>query len=96
MSVFWETNVLVFSWQIGLRSRTYTILSGSVLGVWSRVETILTMKMGHHQSKMQVIRLKTKDGQKIVGTLIPKSCVEVLIEDLRKGAEKVEEVAVKA
>lgn len=70
------------------------MLSGSVLGVWSRVESVLTMKMGHH-SKMQVIRLKTKDGQKIVGTLIPKSCVEVLHEDLKKDAEKVEDVNVK-
>lgn len=49
------------------------------------------MKMGSAQSKMQVIRLKTKEGQKIVGTLIPKPCVEVLIEDLKKDAEKVEE-----
>lgn len=81
--------------QIGLRRRTYTVLSGSVLGVWTRIETILTMKMGHHNSKMQVIRLKTKDGQKIVGTLIPKSCVEVLIAELRKDATKVDEIDVK-
>lgn len=78
--------------QIGLRRRTYTVLSGSVLGVWSRVETTLAMKMGHHQNKMQVIRLKTKEGKKIVGTLIPKPCVEVLIVDLRKDSEKVEEI----
>lgn len=50
------------------------------------------MKMGHHQNKMQVIRLKTKEGKKIVGTLIPKPCVEVLIVDLRKDSEKVEEI----
>lgn len=68
------------------------MLSGSVLGVWSRVEQILAMKMGHHHNKMQVIRLKTKEGQKIVGTLIPKPCVEVLIEDLKKESEKVQEI----
>lgn len=68
------------------------MLSGSVLGVWQRVESILSLKMGHHHNKMQVIRLKTKEGQKIVGTLIPKPCVEVLIADLRKDSEKVDEV----
>lgn len=62
-----------------------------MLGVWARVESILATKMGH-QNKMQVIRLKTKDGKKIVGTLIPKPCVEVLIEALRKDSEKVEEM----
>lgn len=40
---------------------------------------------------MQVIRLKTTEGVKIVGTLIPKSCVELLVHDLSSDAEKVEE-----
>lgn len=68
------------------------MLAGSVLTVWSRVETILAYKMGSHHSKLQVIRLKTKEGQKIVGTLIPKPCVDILIQELKGDAEKVEEL----
>lgn len=42
---------------------------------------------------MQVIRLKTSDGSKIVGILVPKVCVDSLVGDLRHDAEKVEEKA---
>lgn len=76
-------------YQVGLRQRTYTVLSGSVLAVWSRVESVLSMRGGAN-NKMQVIRLKTTEGFKIVGTLIPKNCVEVLVKDLESDAEKVE------
>lgn len=54
--------------EVGLRRRTYNVVSGSVLSVWSRVEGVLTSKNGSHNNKMQVIRLKTDDGLKIVGT----------------------------
>jgi hypothetical protein len=47
--------------EVGLRRRTYHVLAGSVLAVWSRVE---------HNTKMQVIRLRTEDGIKIVGKFI--------------------------
>lgn len=77
--------------QVGLRRRTYTVLAGSVLSVWSRVENILAMKCSASNNKMQVIRLKTTEGIKIVGTLIPKNCVDALVEDLKSDAEKVEE-----
>ena len=86
--------------QVGLRRRTYNVLAGSVLSVWSRVENILSSKGGygsHHShgsnsnnNKMQVIRLKTTEGIKIVGTLIPKNCVETLTTDLSSDAENVE------
>lgn len=76
--------------EIGLRRRTYYVLSGSVLSVWSRVENSLAARIGN-QNRMQVIRLKTKEGVKIVGTLIPKNCVEHLVKDLSSDAEKVEE-----
>lgn len=75
--------------EVGLRRRSYTVLSGSVLSVWSRVEQILSTRSGQH-NKMQVIRLKTKEGTKIVGILIPKNCVELLMSDLSVDAEKVE------
>lgn len=80
-----------FSFKVGLRRRTYTILSGSVLAVWHRVETLLSNQGGTGNNKMQVIRLKTAEGNKIVGILIPKSCVETLTSDLTVDAEKVEE-----
>ena len=44
----------------GLRSRHYYILSGSVLSVWTNVEQAVA-------SRMQIIRLRTSDGKKIVG-----------------------------
>jgi len=44
----------------GLRSRHYYILSGSVLSVWTNVERAVA-------SRMQIIRLRTDDGKKIVG-----------------------------
>lgn len=67
------------------------MLAGSVLSVWSRVENVLAGRIGMANSKMQVIRLKTTEGLKIVGTLIPKACVEVLVRDLSADAEKVDE-----
>uniref|UniRef100_A0A182PI94 Uncharacterized protein n=1 Tax=Anopheles epiroticus TaxID=199890 RepID=A0A182PI94_9DIPT len=77
--------------EIGLRRRTYSVLSGSVLAVWARVENSLAARIGN-QSRLQVIRLKTKEGVKIVGTLIPKNCVEQLAQDLASDSEKVDEV----
>jgi hypothetical protein len=41
---------------------------------------------------MQVIRLKTQEGKKIVGTVIPKNCVELIRKDLSEDAVKVEEI----
>lgn len=66
------------------------MLSGSVLSVWSRVENTLQARGGTN-NKMQVIRMKTGEGNKIVGTLIPKNCVDLLVNDLKGDSEKVEE-----
>lgn len=74
--------------EIGLKRRTYFILSGSVLSVWARVENILATT---NSSKMQVIRLRTTSNKKIVGILIPKSCVIPLHQSLSRDAEKVDE-----
>ncbi|XP_014204791.1 protein strawberry notch-like [Copidosoma floridanum] len=76
--------------ETGLRRRSYNVLSGSVLSVWSQVETILASRLGNN-SKMQVVRLRTEDDIKIVGTLIPKSCMDALRHVLQTNAEKVEE-----
>ncbi|XP_032679498.1 protein strawberry notch-like isoform X1 [Odontomachus brunneus] len=77
--------------EVGLRRRSYNVLAGSVLSVWSRVESILASRSGHN-SKMQVVRLRTDEGLKIVGTLIPKSCMEVLHQALSSDSEKTEEL----
>ncbi|KAK6620595.1 hypothetical protein RUM43_010887 [Polyplax serrata] len=88
---YWKGNcknvTLNLDCEVGLRRRTYNILSGSVLSVWSRIEGVLAAKTGHN-TKMQVVRLKTAEGIKIVGTLIPKTCVDALREALSTDAEK--------
>lgn len=61
-----------------------------MLSVWARVESVLATRAGQN-TKMQVIRLRPKEDKKIVGTLIPKNCVELLIQSLSSDAEKVEE-----
>lgn len=76
--------------EIGLRHHSYNVLSGSVLGVWNRVEAVFASRLGNN-SKMQVIRLRTEDNLKIVGTLVPKSCMDSLRHVLQSDAEKVEE-----
>uniref|UniRef100_A0A0A9Y5M8 Protein strawberry notch n=2 Tax=Lygus hesperus TaxID=30085 RepID=A0A0A9Y5M8_LYGHE len=85
-----KSSTLGLDCEVGLRRRTYNVLSGSVLNVWTRIESVLAAKTGHN-TKMQVIRLRTAEGVKIVGTLIPKSCVETLREALASDAEKVTE-----
>ncbi|XP_054281484.1 protein strawberry notch isoform X2 [Macrosteles quadrilineatus] len=91
---YWRGNcknvTLGLDCEVGLRRRTYNVLAGSVLSVWTRVENILQAKTGH-QTKMQVVRLRTAEGIKIVGTLIPKSCVEPLREALATDSEKTNE-----
>lgn len=49
--------------EVGLRRRSYNVLSGSVLSVWSRVESILATRSAHN-TKMQVVRLRTDEGLK--------------------------------
>ncbi|XP_059487413.1 protein strawberry notch [Neocloeon triangulifer] len=83
-----RTAVIGGECEVGLRRRTYHVLSGSVLAVWSRVEGVLTNRAN---AKMQVIRLRTAEGLKIVGTLIPTSCYELLKESLSSDSEKTEE-----
>ncbi|XP_015606574.1 protein strawberry notch isoform X2 [Cephus cinctus] len=91
---YWRGNcknaTLGMDCEVGLRRRSYNVLAGSVLSVWSRVENVLAARSGHN-SKMQVVRLRTDEGLKIVGTLIPKTCMEALRQALSADAEKTEE-----
>lgn len=52
--------------EIGLRCRTYFVLCGSVLSVWTKVEGVLASVSGTNV-KMQIVRLRTEDGHRIVG-----------------------------
>ncbi|KAK8767521.1 hypothetical protein V5799_005700 [Amblyomma americanum] len=75
--------------EVGLRRRTYHVLSGSVLAVWAKVESVLSSIHGHSSSsKLQVVRLKTEDNLRIVGTIIPSNCVAPLVNVLSQDAEK--------
>lgn len=80
--------------EVGLRKKSYNVLTGSVLSVWSKVESVLTndgQKKGQH-AKMQVVRMRLEEGRRIVGTLIPSSAMDQLIKALGQGAEESEEV----
>ncbi|CDS43053.1 protein strawberry notch 1 [Echinococcus multilocularis] len=67
--------------EVGLRERTYYVLSGSVMNVWTHVERVLTNQAGN-SPPMQVVRLKPKDGKRIVGVLIPQDGVEAVLDCL--------------
>merc|ERR1719193_755635 len=89
--------------EVGLRRKTYNVLTGSVLSVWTLVESVLTndgQKKGQH-AKMQVVRMRLEDsegaegpqkGRRIVGTLIPTTAVDQLVKMLGSGAEENEEI----
>ncbi|KAF2362510.1 Strawberry notch helicase C domain [Trinorchestia longiramus] len=56
----------------GQRSRTYHVLCGSVLSVWSEIEDLLINDPLNSQlHRLQVVRFQTSDNLKYVGTLIP-------------------------
>ncbi|XP_053196621.1 protein strawberry notch homolog 1 [Scomber japonicus] len=82
---FWRGNCkkasVGLSCEIGLRCRTYFVLCGSVLSVWNELEEVLT-PVGGTNVKVQIVRLRTEDGQRIVGLIIPANCVSALINKL--------------
>ncbi|VDN09853.1 unnamed protein product, partial [Dibothriocephalus latus] len=78
--------------EVGLRARTYYVLSGSVLNVWARIEPLLLSRMVHSRC-MQVVRLKPKDGKRIVGSLIPHECVDDVLSCLSRLQEDTDVVS---
>lgn len=78
--------------EIGLRCRTYYVLCGSVLSVWTKVEGVLASVSGTNV-KMQIVRLRTEDGQRIVGLIIPANCVSSLI-NLLSTSDQSQQIAV--
>ena len=59
---YWRGNcknvIMGMECEVGLRRRTFNVLAGSVLSIWSRVESVLAARSGHN-SKMQVVRLRS-------------------------------------
>ncbi|KAL4646616.1 hypothetical protein GN956_G10106 [Arapaima gigas] len=78
---------------VGLRCRTYYVLSGSVLSVWTKVEGVLASVSGTNV-KMQIVRLRTEDGQRIVGLIIPTNCTAPLINIL-SSSDQSQQLAVR-
>ncbi|CAF4136663.1 unnamed protein product [Rotaria sp. Silwood2] len=76
--------------EVGLRSRRFFVLSGSVLALWSPMERILP------EGKIQMIRIKTtplNNNQsiplKIVGCIIPKRCLQDLVHLLEESSKNI-------
>uniref|UniRef100_A0A8C4WHB8 Protein strawberry notch homolog 1 n=2 Tax=Gopherus evgoodei TaxID=1825980 RepID=A0A8C4WHB8_9SAUR len=78
--------------EVGLRCRTYFVLCGSVLSVWTKVEGVLASVSGTNV-KMQIVRLRAEDGQRIVGLLIPANCVSPLV-NLLSTSDQSQQLAV--
>ena len=73
---------------IGLRTRKFYILAGSVLTVWSRVENLLCHLTGSSQFRLQIIRVRTSDNLKIVGCVIPTICIKKIDSFLSSTSSK--------
>ena len=85
---FCKRKLVGLACEVGTRKRTCHLLCGSVLSVWSKVENVLACQPGAN-SKMQIIRVRLDSGLKLVGTLIPNNCVELLCKTLN-GDDTVE------
>ncbi|CAN8015470.1 unnamed protein product, partial [Ixodes persulcatus] len=58
--VYWLGSCRTKTCEVGLRRRKYHVLSGSVLAIWAKVESVLSTF-----SKLQVVRFKTEDSLRI-------------------------------
>ncbi|ETN78639.1 helicase protein [Necator americanus] len=73
--------------EVGRRTRTYFVLSGSVLSVWPVVEEVLSER-DRRASRMQVIRVRTDQDQKIVGLLVLPHFVRTLVARLEEHCSR--------
>lgn len=74
-----------FACDDGMRRRRYTVLSGSIFAVWNLIEAQLHSRGIYEVPR--IVRLKTTEGLKIVGILLPNECVSDIIEVLRENTE---------
>ncbi|XP_064538491.1 titin homolog isoform X2 [Drosophila montana] len=63
---------------LGLRVRSYHVLSGLLISVWERVANIIE-KNGR---QMQMVRVKTESSKRIVGILVPEFAYRRIVSDL--------------
>ncbi|KAM3724205.1 Protein strawberry notch [Dirofilaria immitis] len=74
--------------ETGRRTRTYFVLSGSVLSVWPIVEEVLSSGMSAREirrsQRMQIIRVRTPQEHKIVGLLVLPQYVRTLVARFEK------------
>lgn len=91
---YWKGNckrmTMGLSCEVGRRQRTFHILSGSVLSVWSKLESVLAGQPGAN-SKVQIVRCRKSDGSRIVGCLIPSNCVPALSRALSPDTPSLQE-----
>ncbi|XP_070599433.1 protein strawberry notch homolog 1-like [Erythrolamprus reginae] len=78
--------------EVGLRCRTYYVLCGLVLSIWTKVEGVLASVNGTNV-KMQIVCLRTEDGQRIVGLIIPANCASPLV-NLLSTSDQSQQLAV--
>ncbi|XP_046869245.1 protein strawberry notch-like [Drosophila willistoni] len=64
--------------EVGLRVRTYHVLSGLMLPIWDRIELIIHK----NEQKIQILRVKTDNNRKIVGTVVPHAVYDELVQNL--------------
>lgn len=69
-----------------MRRRRYNVLSGSIFSIWPRIKAVI--HKNNNNQIIKVIRLKTIDGQKILGVLLPNETVDDMIEDLITDSEE--------
>ncbi|CAN7985941.1 unnamed protein product, partial [Ixodes pacificus] len=63
--VYWLGSCRTKTCEVGLRRRKYHVLSGSVLAIWAKVESVLSTF-----SKLQVVRFKTEDSLRITRQML--------------------------
>lgn len=72
-----------------MRRRQYTVLSGSIFAIWSLIEH--HVRAHDSMAAIRIIRLKTMDGNKIVGVLLPENSVNDIVVELQKDSESFKE-----
>ena len=63
---------------VGLRRKTHHVLSGSLLGVWSHIESVFNRHSSH--SRVQIVRVRT-EAKRFVGEYWIHS-MQVYVHDL--------------
>lgn len=91
---FTKIDIFFPNFQTGMRRHRYTVISGSIFSVWSRIEHYCLTD--HQFKRIQMIRVRTSDGSKIVGVLLPENNVQNIIQEFEnENEELIKENAIK-